>query len=147
MIFFARFEKRVKKLDVQYSIVGYCTVYNFYAYPDKIRSRISQFLIFPPFQKLGHGRTHSLILVMVSNFYISSEFLLNALYQDLLRDDVKDITVEGPSPQFSHLRDLVDCINLAKASFFVAKDLKPLEKETIDAIQAKLKLSVVQTCL
>lgn len=36
-----------------YSPVGYVTIYEYFAYPDKIRPRISQFLILPPFQKKG----------------------------------------------------------------------------------------------
>ena len=38
-----------------YAFAGYMTVYNYYAYPDKIRPRISQVLIIPPFQRQGHG--------------------------------------------------------------------------------------------
>lgn len=36
-----------------YTPVGYGTIYEYYAYPDKIRPRISQMLILPPFQKKG----------------------------------------------------------------------------------------------
>lgn len=35
-----RFEKRKEAGDTHYSIVGYMTVYQYYAYPDKIRPRI-----------------------------------------------------------------------------------------------------------
>ena len=42
----------------QYSIVGYTTVYGFYAYPDKTRARVSQMLILPPYQRKGHGGTY-----------------------------------------------------------------------------------------
>jgi histone acetyltransferase 1 len=38
-----------------YRIVGYTTVYLFYAYPDMIRPKISQMLIFPLYQRRGLG--------------------------------------------------------------------------------------------
>ena len=31
--------------------VGYCTLYTFYAYPDRKRYRLSQILVLPPFQR------------------------------------------------------------------------------------------------
>lgn len=37
------------------SPVGFCTIYKFYAYPDKIRPRISQFFILPTHQRRGLG--------------------------------------------------------------------------------------------
>lgn len=39
--------------DNCYAAVGYSTIYEYYAYPDKIRPRISQMLILPPFQRKG----------------------------------------------------------------------------------------------
>jgi histone acetyltransferase 1 len=39
-----------------YAFVGFCTVYDFYAFPTGTRKRISQFFIVPPFQRKGHGR-------------------------------------------------------------------------------------------
>lgn len=35
--------------------VGFCTLYTFYAYPDKRRFRLSQILVLPPFQRHGIG--------------------------------------------------------------------------------------------
>lgn len=35
---------------------GYTTVYNFYAFPDKTRLRLSQILVLPPYQRQGVGR-------------------------------------------------------------------------------------------
>lgn len=40
--------------DVYYP-VGFATVYEYFAYPDRRRYRISQFIIFPPYQRLGLG--------------------------------------------------------------------------------------------
>lgn len=38
-----------------YNPMGYCTVRKIYAPQDKIRYRISQFIIFPPYQRRGYG--------------------------------------------------------------------------------------------
>ena len=35
----------------QYALAGFSTVFRFYNYPERIRPRISQILIMPPFQK------------------------------------------------------------------------------------------------
>lgn len=35
--------------------VGFGTLYTFYAYPDRRRFRLSQILVFPPFQRRGIG--------------------------------------------------------------------------------------------
>ncbi len=75
VILFFRFKRTSYCGVVHYSIVGYLSLYNFYAYPDKIRPRIrytlvyvccvvvngivlfsfSQVLILPPFQRKGLG--------------------------------------------------------------------------------------------
>lgn len=46
--------------------IGFCTVYNFFSYPDKIRPRISQFFILPPHQKCGIGK--KLLLAVYQHF-------------------------------------------------------------------------------
>lgn len=38
-----------------YAIAGFATVYDYYAYPENKRPRISQFLVLPPFQRQGIG--------------------------------------------------------------------------------------------
>ncbi len=35
---------------------GFCTVFNFFCYPDRVRMRVSQVLVLPPFQRQGIGR-------------------------------------------------------------------------------------------
>nr|CAI5819490.1 unnamed protein product [Callosobruchus analis] len=42
-----------KKLCV--TPIGFCTIYNFFCYPDKMRSRISQFFVLPSHQRRGIG--------------------------------------------------------------------------------------------
>jgi len=117
------FQKRVKNGEKTYSIVGYSTVYNFFCYPDKIRKRISQFLVLPPFQKQGHGFQ-----------------LLNTIYSCSKINPVQDITVEDPSLQFSRLRNVVDGINLQKEGFFSEKLTTELKPEVMEQIHSKLKL-------
>ncbi|KAF8590494.1 histone acetyltransferase type B catalytic subunit [Ramaria rubella] len=77
---------------VVYHFVGYSSLYPFWCWPDKIRLRLSQFVILTPYQRHGHG----------SDLY-------NALYNYLLtRDDVLELTIEDPAEAFEDLRDKND---------------------------------------
>ncbi|GIY90632.1 histone acetyltransferase type B catalytic subunit [Caerostris darwini] len=76
-----------------YPFVGYATVYRYYAYPLKIRPRISQMLVLPPYQKSGLG---SKLLENIFDWYIKNP-------------EVLDITVEDPSDEFIRIRDFIDC--------------------------------------
>nr|CAG4645540.1 EOG090X06NC [Lynceus sp. MCZ IZ 141354] len=106
--FFLLFEKFNLNGDSHYGICGYATVYNYYAYPNLIRPRISQFLVLPPFQKIGLGAN-----------------LLNALYAKYVGEsDVLDITVEDPSDDFIRLRDFVDVKNCLPLKSFQQSAIK-----------------------
>lgn len=35
--------------------VGFCTVYNFFVFPDRVRKRLAQILVLPPYQQRGAG--------------------------------------------------------------------------------------------
>lgn len=60
----------------RYATIGFATVYQYYAYPQHIRPRIAQFLILPPFRRIGLGK-----------------YLLQAIYREYIgRREVKDIT-------------------------------------------------------
>jgi hypothetical protein len=49
-------EFRYKKAgDGRVETMGFVTCYPFYVFPDKLRMRISQFILLPPFQAHGHG--------------------------------------------------------------------------------------------
>ncbi|CAE6415522.1 unnamed protein product [Rhizoctonia solani] len=75
-----------------YHFAGYSSLYPFWCWPDKVRLRLSQFVILPPYQHAGHGSA-----------------LYNAIYQFTLgRDDVVELTVEDPSEAFEDLRDRND---------------------------------------
>ncbi|XP_025835388.1 histone acetyltransferase type B catalytic subunit-like, partial [Agrilus planipennis] len=77
----------------EYYPVGFCTIYQFYKHPGKIRARISQFLILPSHQRAGLGTR-----------------LLKAVYRTFWeRQNIADITVEDPSLGFQRMRDIVDC--------------------------------------
>jgi GNAT superfamily N-acetyltransferase len=52
---FCRYEKYARDGNTYYAIAGYATVYEYYAYPNNIRPRISQMLVLPPFQRIGLG--------------------------------------------------------------------------------------------
>lgn len=87
-----------EKKTIYRSPVGFCTVYNFYAFPSNIRPRISQFFILPSHQKRGIG---------------------TKLYETVAKDlrameSVVDITVEEPTTSFQKIRDLDDCLLLHK---------------------------------
>ncbi|PAA78932.1 hypothetical protein BOX15_Mlig020729g3, partial [Macrostomum lignano] len=80
----------------RHAVAGYMTAYRYYAYPDRVRPRISQFIVLPPYQRRGHGCR-----------------LLEAFYSESLADPaVLDITVEDPVDTFQRLRDFVDCRRL-----------------------------------
>lgn len=96
--FFLLYEKYKADGNHRYAIVGYATVYEFFAYPKNIRPRISQMLIFPPFQHNGLG-----------------SHLLQCIYEHYVPlPEVIDITVEDPSDDFQRLRDFVDVKNSEK---------------------------------
>ncbi|XP_054162731.1 histone acetyltransferase type B catalytic subunit-like [Oppia nitens] len=112
--------------DYLYCFVGYATVYRYYAYPQRIRPRISQFLILPPFQRCGIGSA-----------------LLQAIYDNYMSDgDVYDITVEDPSESFTRIRDFVDAKNCQKLEAFSADKLKlGWNEELAKVAQSCLKIN------
>ncbi|KAI9569009.1 acyl-CoA N-acyltransferase [Boletus coccyginus] len=101
--FVVLFEKRKRKDGTAtYHFVGYSSLYNFYCFPEKVRLRLSQFLILPPYQRQGHG---SELYTAIYNFVV-------------LRPDVSELTVEDPAEAFEDLRDRNDLrILLANEQF------------------------------
>lgn len=91
--FFVVFEKyQNANGETQYASVGYASVYLYYSYPDKIRPRVAQFLILPPFQRKGLGNK-----------------LLETIYKHFqAKSNVCDITVEDASEDFQRLRNIHD---------------------------------------
>jgi histone acetyltransferase 1 len=94
-VYYFLYEKRSAHgpANESYSTIGFTSVYNYYAYPDKKRTRISQMLIMPPYQKGGHGAQ-----------------LMESIYNDaVLNPEIIDVTAEAPSVNFIKLRDFVTC--------------------------------------
>lgn len=53
--FFVLYEKISHDSSTVYYPVGYSTVYEYYCYPASRRYRISQFIVFSPYQNMGLG--------------------------------------------------------------------------------------------
>merc|ERR1719431_875549 len=110
-----------------YYIIGYSTVYRYYAHPFKLRPRISQFLIHQPWQRKGLGVK-----------------LYTTITDDLRKDpDVLDIVVEDPSEAFVLLRDYVDCLACRSLKAFSKESLLASDKLTDDMERdARLDLKI-----
>ncbi|KAG0705310.1 acyl-CoA N-acyltransferase [Suillus ampliporus] len=91
--FVVLYEKRKRQNGTEtYHFIGYSSLYNFYCFPEKLRMRLSQFVIVPPYQRQGHG----------------SE-LYKAIYNYVLsRPPISELTVEDPAEAFEDLRDRND---------------------------------------
>lgn len=132
--FFLLFQRsEVPGEGTRYGIVGYITVYEYYAYSRQTnmkRPRISQMLVLPPFQRRGLGAQ-----------------LLNTVYRNYLKDEsVVDITVEDPSDNFVRLRDFVDTKNCLASSVFSQEKVLAGFNDSMAATAAKeLKLCKKQT--
>ncbi|GMR42009.1 hypothetical protein PMAYCL1PPCAC_12204, partial [Pristionchus mayeri] len=91
-----------------YALAGYCSLYRFYGYPEKIRPRIAQILLLPQYRACGIGAS-----------------FLHRIYQDLATmKEVKDVTAEDPADGFLYLRDYVEAINLSALPEFSLEKLK-----------------------
>lgn len=107
-----------------YHFVGYVTYYPFFHFPDKIRYRISQFFVLPPYQRQGHG----------SRMY---RFLFELF---LNRPDVYDFGVEDPNDAFTDMRDAHD-VNHVLASGFFDPILPPMSPEKMEELHSTFKFS------
>ena len=95
--------------------IGYATAYKYWYYGGhsnfdsenykrQYRSKISQFLILPPYQGKGHGRK-----------------LYSHIYDTWKTDtSVIELTVEDPNESFDDLRDINDLMMLHKEGFFTS---------------------------
>eukprot|EP00761_Pharyngomonas_kirbyi_P011332 gb/GECH01011357.1/.p1 GENE.gb/GECH01011357.1/~~gb/GECH01011357.1/.p1 ORF type:complete len:402 (+),score=103.67 gb/GECH01011357.1/:1-1206(+) len=111
--------------DVRYGLIGFCTLYPFWAYPNNNRLRISQFLIVPSFQKQGHG----------------SE-LLRTIYNDALARECIEVCVEDPSDDFMMLRDLTD-LRICKEQGYFDDEFEWSHKKFLE-LRNKCKLNKQQ---
>ncbi|VDO14448.1 unnamed protein product [Rodentolepis nana] len=90
----------------RYAFVGYASVHFFYAYPENTRPRISQVLILPPFQKMGHctrllEAIYDRVVPLSKTIDVTCKIV--CLGSDLIA------LVEAPSDNLSRLRDYLDC--------------------------------------
>lgn len=129
--FFVVFEKFVNgEGETRYASVGYASVYQYFHYPDKVRPRVSQFLILPPFQRKGIGAK-----------------LLSAIYEHYqTKEKVCDITVEDGSEDFQRLRNTIDSRLLKDLAAFSAVNLKKgFDKEMAQEAKTKFKINPKQS--
>ncbi|KAG8739032.1 histone acetyltransferase 1 [Ceratobasidium sp. 414] len=118
-----------------YHFAGYSSLYPFWCWPDKVRLRLSQFVILPPYQHAGHGSA-----------------LYGAIYQlALTREDVAELTVEDPSEAFEDLRDRNDLKMLLSLEEFVqqgegtsGKLGPPVDKQWAEKWRKDLKIASVK---
>jgi histone acetyltransferase 1 len=90
----------------RYATIGYLSAYNYYAYPDKTRTRISQIMTFPKYQGMGHGAE-----------------MITCLFRDVCSNSkIIDVTAESPSLEFIHLRDYVTTKMCLTLPIFKDKD-------------------------
>jgi len=125
---FLMFEKTGGPGSERYAVVGYITVYQYYAYgreTNRTRPRISQMLVLPPYQRRGLGSQ-----------------LLETVYRNYINDaKVIDITVEDPSDNFVRLRDFVDTKNCLKLPAYSKSEvLKGFSEDITTAAAKDLKI-------
>lgn len=145
-----------------YTFVGYSTVYRFYYFQPPTppsspkegwelptgkqdlselpcRTRLSQFIILPPFQKKGNGA-----------------YLYKTIYEHYLKHpQTQELTIENPNEAFDDLRDACDLAYLRTVPEFKALRLDPKVKlarsgpvpqlilggEKVEAIRQKAKIA------
>ncbi|SCU78229.1 LAME_0A03774g1_1 [Lachancea meyersii CBS 8951] len=115
--------------------IGYCTTYQYWKYSGNVKldqdvetyktAKISQFLIFPPYQGKGHG-----------------SILYNAIMKNWIDDPkVLEITVEDPNESFDALRDRCDYRRLRDSGFNLCiPDELPINENWIEFQRTSLKL-------
>lgn len=116
-------------------LIGFVTTYKYWHYlgaksfdediDKKFRAKISQFLIFPPYQNKGHGSC-----------------LYEAIIQCWLEDkSITEITVEDPNEAFDDLRDRNDIQRLRKLGYdAVFQKHSDLSDEFLESSRKSLKL-------
>lgn len=86
-------------------VVAFCSAYPFLRFPDKVRLRISQFLVLPPFQRQGLGSLLYRRIVRTASQVDNDDSITAAASPNSRRGGtVEEITVEDPSEAFSDFR-------------------------------------------
>jgi histone acetyltransferase 1 len=81
-------------------VLGFATLFSFWAFPDRRRLRLSQILVLPPYQGRGAGG-----------------LLLSAAYALAARLDAVDVPFEEPSEELARLRDRADVRRATEAAW------------------------------
>lgn len=118
---------------LHYSFVGYCTLYRHFYFDTKVseyaRTRLSQFLILPPYQRQGLGSTFYERIV---------ESYLNV-------EEVREFCVEDPSDVFMDMRDTRDLIRLRKDVEFEALTMADVADTVLTPKSKKSKAAVAMS--
>ncbi|KAI9511344.1 acyl-CoA N-acyltransferase [Russula earlei] len=106
-VLYEKRKRRTTPVTETYHFVGYSSLYPFYCFPDKVRLRLSQFVIVPPYQHQGHGSA-----------------LYKAIYEYVLsKPTISELTVEDPAEAFEDLRDRNDLAMLLAHTAFMSEGL------------------------
>ncbi|KAL5528913.1 hypothetical protein ACEPAG_4887 [Sanghuangporus baumii] len=122
--FVVLYEKRRRRDGTPtYHFVGYSTLFPFFCFPDRVRMRLSQFVILPPYQHAGHGSA-----------------LYTAIYRYVLdQSRIAELTVEDPAEAFEDLRDRNDLNMLLSHEKFITEALG-CSKDERKLVKGKAKL-------
>ena len=105
--------------------VGYTSLYRFWCWPDKTRTRLSQFVILPPYQGQRHGSR-----------------LYGAVYAHILSNPrMCELTVEDPSEAFDKLRNTCDLAFLHQQSDVLAHCKAPIDPAWRQAARKQYKIA------
>eukprot|EP00002_Diphylleia_rotans_P018166 TRINITY_DN3524_c0_g1_i3.p1 TRINITY_DN3524_c0_g1~~TRINITY_DN3524_c0_g1_i3.p1 ORF type:complete len:310 (+),score=66.39 TRINITY_DN3524_c0_g1_i3:263-1192(+) len=109
--------------DGSYELVGYATIYFFYAYPDKSRLRISQVVVFPQHRRQRHASELLKTIYLIGNVR-----------------NVVEFTVEDISEEFRIVRAMVDIRNIHDLGFWKTAQELESPSNASQEIQKRLKL-------
>ena len=134
--FYAVYKRAAKPV-----FVGFCTCYEYWRYvsaaahdsappfPDaSFRGRISQVVVLPPFQGVGHGRELYRTLAGADGVWTRDRRCV-------------EITVEDPTEQFDELRDRCDLERALAEHAFRSVDRVPLDSVSRKRLREQLKLT------
>lgn len=76
--------------EIKYETLGYITLYKYFAWPNRQRLRISQVIIFPPFQRKRHGFE-----------------MLQQVNQMCIYDNFIEVNIEDPNYNCQFLRCVI----------------------------------------
>ncbi|KAF9484919.1 histone acetyltransferase type B [Pholiota conissans] len=126
VVLFEKRKRRDSSHTTTYHFVGYSSLYPFYYYPERIRLRLSQFVITTPYQRHGHG----------------SE-LYKAIYQYILKTPhIAELTVEDPAEAFEDLRDKNDLQMLLAHEQFMEEAFGPQESRGVGRARKTVRSNV-----